>query len=375
MKWLSYEEAKEFINKLGLKNQKEWIDYIKSGNKPNNIPNDPYYVYKNEKFSMGDFLGTGIIANQNKEWLPYEEAREFVHKLKLKNQNEWEEYCKSGNKPDNIPNNIYTTYKNKGLIDLSDFLGTKNKKYGFLSYEEAKEFTSKLGLRTQIEWTQYCKSNNKPDNIPTNPRHVYKNKGWISWGDFLNTDFIASQYKKFVSYEEAKKFIHPLKLSGQTQWEKYLKSGNKPNNIPNSPYRVYQNKGWISWGDFLGTGIIASYYKEFLSYDEAKEFVHKLNLKGQSEWEKYSKSGNKPDNIPSNPSGAYKNKGWISWGDFLGTGNVHSKFKEYLSFQEAREFVMKLGFKSSKEWHMYCKSGNKPDNIPANPSGVYKLKK
>jgi hypothetical protein len=36
---------------------------------------------------------------------------------------------------------------------------------------------------------------------------------------------------------------------------------------------------------------------------------------------------------------------------------------------------MKLGFKSQKEWVEYAKSGKKPDNIPANPSGVYKLKK
>jgi len=310
MEWLSYEQAKEFVQKLGLKSQKEWIDYIKSGNKPNNIPSYPYSTYKNKGWlSFGDFLGTGIIANQNKEWLPYEEAREFVHKLNLKNQKEWEDYCKSGNKPDNIPNTIYTTYKNKGLIDLSDFLGSnKNKKNGFLSYEKAKEFTSKLGLRTKTEWTQYCKSGNKPNNIPAYPMHVYKNKGWISWSDFLNTDFIASQNKKFVSYEEAKEFVNKLKLSGQNQWNQYCKSGNKPDNIPNSPYKVYQNKGWISWGDFLGTGIIATYYKEYLSYEEAREFVKKLGLKSQKEWVEYSKSGKKPDNIPANPSGVYKLK-------------------------------------------------------------------
>jgi len=375
MEWLSYEEAKEFVQKLGLKSQKEWIDYIKSENKPNNIPSYPYSTYKKKGWvSFGDFLGTRTIANQNKEWLPYEEAREFVHKLKLKNQKEWEDYCKSGNKPDNIPNTIYTTYKNKGLIDLSDFLGSKNKKGKFLSYEEAKEFTSKLGLRTKSEWTQYCKSNNKPSDIPANPTHVYKNKGWISWSDFLNTDFIASQNKIFISYEEAIEFVHKLNLKSQTEWNEYCKSGNKPNNIPNSPYSVYKNKGWVSWGEFLGTGIIASYYKEYLSYEQAKEFVHKLNLSGQAEWENYSKSRNKPDNIPANPSGVYKNKGWISWGDFLGTGNVHVKFREYLSYQEAKEFIYKIHLKDTKEWFEYCKSGNKPDNIPNYPDHVYKNK-
>jgi polyhydroxyalkanoate synthesis regulator phasin len=309
-KYLSYQEAKEFVSKLRFKNRNEWEEYCKSGNKPDNIPRYPYNTYQNKGWiSFGDFLGTGTIANQNKKYLSYEEAKKFVHTLNLKNQTEWEEYCKSGNKPDNIPRTIYTTYKNKGLIDLSDFLGNnKNKKYGFLSYEEAKEFVSKLGLRTQNEWTQYSKSGNKPNNIPSFPRHVYKNKGWISWGDFLNTNFISPQNKKFISYEEAKRIIHPLKLSGQSQWEQYLKSGNKPNNIPNSPYKVYQNKGWISWGDFLGTGIIATYYKKYLSYEEAREFVKKLGFKSQTEWFQYCKSGNKPDNIPFNPQAFYKLK-------------------------------------------------------------------
>ena len=37
--------------------------------------------------------------------LPYDEAHAFVLKLKLSSSNEWRDYCKSGNKPDNIPAN------------------------------------------------------------------------------------------------------------------------------------------------------------------------------------------------------------------------------------------------------------------------------
>ena len=34
----SFEEAKKFVHKLGLKNRKEWRWYKKSGKKPETIP-------------------------------------------------------------------------------------------------------------------------------------------------------------------------------------------------------------------------------------------------------------------------------------------------------------------------------------------------
>ena len=46
--------------------------------------------------------------------------------------------------------------------------------------------------------------------------------------------------------------------------------------------------------------------------------------------------------------------------------------KQYRDFESAREFVRKSKFNSVKEWREYCKSGNKPDDIPSNPWDVYK---
>ena len=43
---------------------------------------------------MGDFLGTGKTSNANREYLPFEEARDIVWKQKLKNQNDWRVYSK-----------------------------------------------------------------------------------------------------------------------------------------------------------------------------------------------------------------------------------------------------------------------------------------
>ena len=49
-----------------------------------------------------------------------------------------------------------------------------------------------------------------------------------------------------------------------------------------------------------------------------KLIIHKLKIKNVKEWNKYCKSGKKPINIPATADRKYKNKGWISWNDFLG---------------------------------------------------------
>ena len=63
---------------------------------------------------MGDWLGTGRIANQNKTWRSFEEARTFIQSLKLKSSTEWKAYCKSGNKPQDIPSEPWKIYKKTG---------------------------------------------------------------------------------------------------------------------------------------------------------------------------------------------------------------------------------------------------------------------
>ena len=46
--------------------------------------------------------------------------------------------------------------------------------------------------------------------------------------------------------------------------------------------------------------------------------------------------------------------------------------KEFRDFESAREFARKLNFKGRTDWREYCKSGNKPDDIPTYPWEMYK---
>ena len=44
----------------------------------------------------------------------------------------------------------------------------------FRDFESAREFARKLNLKSRTEWKEYCKLNNKPDDIPAAPWNTYK---------------------------------------------------------------------------------------------------------------------------------------------------------------------------------------------------------
>ena len=53
------------------------------------------------------------------------------------------------------------------------------------SFEDAREFVRGLNLKNDREWKQFCRSGNKPEDIPGSPHTVYKDKGWVNWPDWL----------------------------------------------------------------------------------------------------------------------------------------------------------------------------------------------
>ncbi len=70
-----FADARAFVHTLGLKSRAEWGAYARSGDRPDDIPRSPGAVYKAEWQGMGDWLGTGTIANQNREYrTTYEKA-------------------------------------------------------------------------------------------------------------------------------------------------------------------------------------------------------------------------------------------------------------------------------------------------------------
>jgi superfamily II DNA or RNA helicase len=284
--WRSFEEAREFVRTLGLKSETEWQQYT-SGTRldlqplPVDIPKAPWLVYKGKWISMGDFFGTNQIAPRLRQYASYEEACRFAQTLNLKRKEDWVLYCKGG-----MPN----------LPPL-------------------------------------------PGYIPASPAKTYKrddygNK-WTTWGAFLGTYRIGNRTlsKMYRPYREAQLFADKLGLKSVNDWRKYLKNEfpnlpSLPSDIPRKPDAVY--KEWVGWPTFLGVKEISKFNskRSFWSFAEARDFVHKLGLKKQIDWQDYCAGHErfahlpaKPLEIPSNPSKKYKNQGWKNHADWIGLKN------------------------------------------------------
>jgi 3-mercaptopyruvate sulfurtransferase SseA len=188
--WRPFKTARAYVRKLGFKSQHEWFDYCKSGKKPLDIPSAPQVIYANTGWAgWGDWLGTGTVANRLRKYLPFTEARAFVHSLGLKTRDEWVAYCRSGKKPADIPTNPNQTYAKTGWAGMGDWLGTGRHARGspWRPFKAARAYVRKLGFKSQHDWFDYCRSSKKPPDIPSNPQLAYSGKGWAGWGDWLGT--------------------------------------------------------------------------------------------------------------------------------------------------------------------------------------------
>jgi len=175
--------------------------------------------------------------------------------------------------------------KHQELMELDKVIKTIRNKYpdftvleGFrIAEKKRSDIVSSLEKLNQSyleSWLEF----GKPSNIPSNPNKTYKGKGWIDWPDWLG-------YKRidFLDFKEARVIVRGEKLESKKEWQSWLKSGHRPSNIPSVPQKMYKDKGWRGWADWLG-------YKnvDFLRFEVAREVARSLNLKSQKDWHVWS---------------------------------------------------------------------------------------
>ena len=129
--YLSFNDARTFVRSLGLKSKKEWLQYIKTGRMPGNIPLDPTMAYS------------------------FEEVEDKGEKIK----------------------------DSEGWVDIYDWLGVPAIK--LKSYLATKAFAQRSKIKTEKQWIRFCNSGTLPANIPKNPDFKYP-RSWKNWHDFLN---------------------------------------------------------------------------------------------------------------------------------------------------------------------------------------------
>ena len=116
-------------------------------------------------------------------------------------------------------------------------------------------------------------------------------------------------------------YAQSLNLKSQRDWEAWCKLGQRPEDVPSQPEKIYAGIGWSGWGSFLGTGNLKYNKKNFRSFDACRTYARSLELTSKEAWHAWCKvPGNRPADVPSGPYREYKDAGWTNWGDFLGTG-------------------------------------------------------
>lgn len=429
----SFKEAREFARGLNLKSKDKWFQWHKE-NKPLNIPTSVSLVYKNNGWiSWGDFLGTGREADQYKtaNYLSYKDAKKYLKKFNFKSENVFLNWCKTEEKPLFIPQKARRYYTNRGWVSMGDFLSNGNEHTkNWLSYKMAQTFVQSQNIYSQREYQEWCKSNKRPPNIPTHPAEAYVHE-WTCWGDFLGYKPKTSHGEKIISfflnsnnikYKRQHTFkdcrmVNPLPFDAAVflddkviacieyqciqhylpisyyGGEKALKENQLKDIIKNNYCKSnglplltisYKQHEYIETllKTFLSTilkrrdlEIKARDTIEFncgwLKFETAKAIIKPLQLT-QVQFNRLGTNG-RPNGIPSYPQLAYKSQ-WVSWGDFLGTGRIHSlKARDmFIPFEECQIWMMNNNIRSKEHWRSVRKQ--KPLNIPSNPETIYKDK-
>ena len=176
---------------------------------------------------------------------------------------------------------------------------------------------------------------------------------------------------KWRPFIAARAWAHEQRFASGTGWRGFCALGKMPSDIPRSPDYAYRDQ-WVSWGDFLGTGYVASQKRGYRSFEESREWARAQGLKSNTEWLKLAREGRLPEDIPINARQFYHSE-WQGIGDFLGNGYVAPHNRQYRSFAMAREWARAKGLQSESQWREYSKQADwLPRDIPANVYTFYK---
>ena len=282
--FLPFKEALPYASTLMLDTEQEWQTWGNSGARPAHVPSAPAAVYTHDGWQRwGHWLGTGAVANTDKQFLPFNEALRMTSTAEQAHE------------------------------------GTAE----FLPFKEALSHARALMLDTEQDWQTWGNSGARPAYIPSAPDAVYTHDGWQGWGHWCGTGAVATQDQQFLPFKKALLHARSLKLKTVREWKEWCKSGTRPANMTSDPGKVYTHEGWQGHGHWLGTGNVGvKKDQEFLPFKEALLYAHSLKLKTRKEWMEWSKSGSRPANMPSNPHTFYKADGWQGYGHWLGAGSL-----------------------------------------------------
>ena len=95
---INFKEAKRIVIELKIKTCVEYR-ILKTENHPklDKLPRRPDLVYKKQWKGWGRFLKNGIISENDRAWLDYENAKKLVKKLGIKSSTQYQKFLKKNN--------------------------------------------------------------------------------------------------------------------------------------------------------------------------------------------------------------------------------------------------------------------------------------
>jgi superfamily II DNA or RNA helicase len=382
--WRSFEEARDFARKIGLKGHLEWVRWSKGKFKPPDIPAAPDRVYSEHWKGWGDWLGHG---RGNDVWRSFKKARDYARGLNLQSHKKWLALAKDRsltNKnrlPDDIPASPDRIYDD--WVGWWDWLGTPHRRGKWMSFSNARTLTQKMGIANKSQFIAWRRGLSRrrtkcPSDMPFHPERVYPEfKGW--------SDFLGGIATTQMTFDEAKTLVQRIGIKNQTEYREWVVGRLRrrgvpirPRSIPTNPHRSYSS-AWKGYNDFLGTPAPKNKRRPWRSFDAAREYVRSQGLASVNEYRKWKRGELKdrsafPDDIPAWPYDVYgkgKEKNWKGFADFLGSRPL-AKYVDMWPFARARDYVRKLKLRNSVEYRKWAKGGlqdilEKPAEVPAQP--------
>jgi len=184
-------------------------------------------------------------------------------------------------------------------------------------------------------------------------------------------------------FKVAREYVRSLRLADQTAWESYVNDRKlRDTKIPEDPDRIYLNRGWKSWNDWLGiadpekagerqrTGLFndpednlwsQEESSKWMNFHEARRIARDYGFEYKEEWElfvegKFPGREPLPENMPGNPDRIYRFVGWKSWKDWLVNPE---KQIEYADYYRAREFVRSCRIPDKDNWRGFIEDNSR----------------
>jgi hypothetical protein len=179
--------------------------------------------------------------------------------------------------------------------------------------------------------------------------------------------------KKYnIDYIDMKNVIKIYNIKSKSKFIEFTKSKEYPKFLPKSPSNYFKER-WISWGDFLGTNRVQDnkIIEKYIDYEDSKFYIKEINIKSKKEWK--MNIDKIPEFIPKRPERFYKNRGWVSWIDFLGKKRVANQNRKIVNYETAKEIVKKLNIKTLKQYKK-IQSEMYINELPVHPHLTYKNK-